>query len=230
MFFHPSEGGVAAELVGQCAPGGLHRARFAVWPENSEALKHVEFIKGQDRHPRPGRFGDRHSRKIQKLANRRMDSERGALFGQMEERDEGVGLTTTIGDLNVLNGFAALAREAVKHITDQGFHLERGVRAGEESHRIPVDLRRLARTDSVQIGGELVERQRAGANVSTDFAELMPGLERHWRTLEVFYQTKEIAHGAIADAGFANVYPARQTILLIRPVIRSQVILYPGFR
>jgi len=79
----------------------------------------------------------------------------------------------------LLDRLAALSGQSQEDVPHELLHAEGGVSAGEDHGRLVVDGRRFAGAHAVQVGGEFVQRQPAGADVCAQRAEFMPRLNVH---------------------------------------------------
>jgi hypothetical protein len=169
--------GLAGQLVGQSAPQRSDRLSLTGRAVNFQPLLHVEFVAREQRDPGPRQF--RQSGEGHKFPHRAVIGQNCAPFGQVEQRNQGVGFTPAVGYLQAQDRPARLTGQPPQHIAGQHLHAVGGIGAVKEHARFAIDGRGRAGAHVIQVGGKFIQAERVAAHVSAEGTELMPGVGSH---------------------------------------------------
>ena len=164
----------AGKLERKHAPGVLERTRLAVRrPNPVDSPLDVNLVEAK-RHRK--RLRKIRAHVLPELLHRLDVGQRGRVSKQVVERDEGMGLATAVGQLELPHRLGALPGESLRHVLDQlaqGGGCERQL---EEPRGVLVDgPPSLPEGDLMQIGRELRKRELAAPQLVLEADDLVPG-------------------------------------------------------
>ena len=165
----------AGKLKREHAPRMLERARLAVRRPNPvdppldvdlvEAERHRERLRQLRPHVLP------------ELLNRLDVGQRGRISKQVVERNEGMGLSAAIGQLELPHRLGALPVESLRHVLDELAQGRRCKGQGKEPLGVLIDgPPAFGEGDLVEIGSELRQGQLAASQLVLEAHDLMPRL------------------------------------------------------
>ena len=165
--------GRAGDLESEHAPGMLQPAQLALRPAYLHPLLDVQLVEGERRDP--GRRQRRADIGLE-LLHRGQARQRRRIVREMAQRHQRVGLAAAVGQLELPHRLRVPARETQHDVPRELAQRERRIGEREKPGGVLVYRPRASlHHHVVQVGGEVGQRQLAGAHVLAQFHDAVPG-------------------------------------------------------